>query len=253
MADQFREAEATFSLLREKFKDKRISPQEFADSLKQLRIKDEEGRFWVIGAQSGKWYAFENGEWIEAKPPSQMEKKAICIACGFENDLEAETCARCGSRGEGSEPEALAGGDGPRSAAGAEAVAPTPGSPVVAGRRSRQWRLRSALIADRSRLEELRSAAGLGLRLVHAQRSTAEVATVEGGDRRGGVRRVHLDEAEAARAARLPVHHHRCRAHLAVLREQLAQVRVGSGKGKVSNIDLLQERTPGFEPGSSPL
>lgn len=131
MADQFREAEATFSLLREKFKDKRISPQEFADSLKQLRIKDEEGRFWVIGAQSGKWYAFENGEWIEAKPPSQMEKKAICIACGFENDLEAETCARCGSRGEGSEPEALAGGGEPRSAAGAEAVAPTPGSAVV--------------------------------------------------------------------------------------------------------------------------
>ena len=98
MADQFREAEATFSLLRDKFKEKKISQQEFADSLKQLRIKDDEGRFWVIGAQSGKWYAFENGEWIEAKPPSQMEKKAICIACGFENDLEAEFCARCGNR-----------------------------------------------------------------------------------------------------------------------------------------------------------
>ncbi len=131
MADQFRDAEATFSLLREKFKDKRISPEEFADSLKQLRIKDEEGRFWVIGAQSGKWYAFENGEWVEAKPPSQMEKKAICIACGFENDLEAETCARCGSRGEGSEPEMLAGGDGSRSAAAVEAASSAPGSPII--------------------------------------------------------------------------------------------------------------------------
>ena len=122
MADQFREAEATFSLLREKFKDKRISPQEFADSLKQLRIKDEEGRFWVIGAQSGKWYAFENGEWVEAKPPSQMEKKAICIACGFENDIEAESCARCGSRGDESAPEALAGADGTGTAAAVEAA-----------------------------------------------------------------------------------------------------------------------------------
>ncbi len=112
MADQFREAEATFALLREKFKRKRISPQEFADSLKQLRIKDDEGRFWVIGAQSGKWYAFENGEWNEAKPPSQMEKKAICISCGFENDLEAETCARCGSRPDESAPEAMVEGDG---------------------------------------------------------------------------------------------------------------------------------------------
>jgi hypothetical protein len=114
MADQFREAEVTFSLLREKFQDKRISPQEFADSLKQLRIKDDEGRFWVIGAQSGKWYAFENGEWIEAKPPSQMEKKAICIACGFENDLEAETCGRCGGTPDETVPEAVADEAGPR-------------------------------------------------------------------------------------------------------------------------------------------
>ena len=98
MGDPFREAEATFNELRARFHERKISSQEFADSLKQLRIKDDEGRFWVIGAQSGKWYAFENGEWVEAKPPSQLEKKAICIACGFENDLEAETCARCGSR-----------------------------------------------------------------------------------------------------------------------------------------------------------
>jgi hypothetical protein len=111
MTDPFREAEATYALLRDKFKDKRISSQEFSDSLKQLRIKDEDGRFWVIGARSGKWYAFENGEWVEAKPPSQLEKKAICIACGFENDLEAETCVRCGSRpGEaGPEDAAVAG------------------------------------------------------------------------------------------------------------------------------------------------
>jgi hypothetical protein len=109
MADQFREAEAAYSVLRERFKEKKISPQEFTDSLKQLRIKDDEGRFWVIGAQSGKWYAFERGEWIEAKPPSQLEKKAICIACGYENDLEAEFCVRCGSRPGESGPETLTG------------------------------------------------------------------------------------------------------------------------------------------------
>jgi hypothetical protein len=111
MADQFREAEAAFSLLRAKFKEKKISQQEFADSLKQLRIKDDEGRFWVIGAQSGKWYAFENGEWVEAKPPSQMERKAICISCGFENDIEAESCVRCGSRHGETVPEAATEAD----------------------------------------------------------------------------------------------------------------------------------------------
>jgi hypothetical protein len=130
MADQFREAEAMFSLLREKFKEKRISPQEFADSLKQLRIKDDEGRFWVIGAQSGKWYAFESGEWVEAKPPSQLEKKAICIACGFENDLEAESCARCGNTSDEAAPEAVAEAAGTDAAAAAEAV-PAGQDPVL--------------------------------------------------------------------------------------------------------------------------
>ncbi len=131
MTDQFREAEATFSQLREKFKEKKISQQEFADSLKQLRIKDDEGRFWVIGAQSGKWYAFENGEWIEAKPPSQMERKAICIDCGFENDIEAESCARCGSRHDETVPGTAAEADPPGSADVAAAMSSTSSGEVI--------------------------------------------------------------------------------------------------------------------------
>jgi hypothetical protein len=120
MTDPFRDAEATFGRLRERFLAKKISSQEFSDSLKQLRIKDEAGRFWVIGAQSGLWYVYEHGQWIEAKPPSQMERKAVCVACGFENDLEAESCVRCGSRHGEDAPEAVegAGEDGPAPSAG---------------------------------------------------------------------------------------------------------------------------------------
>lgn len=122
MTDPFREAEATFGRLREKFLDKKITQQEFSDSLKQLRIKDDDGRFWAIGSQSGRWYVHEHGQWLEAKPPSQMERKAICISCGFENDLEAEVCARCGSRPDAGTPEATAaaaGADGPADPAAA--------------------------------------------------------------------------------------------------------------------------------------
>jgi ribosomal protein L40E len=98
MADQFREVESAFSRLKEKFSQGRISQPEFIDALKQLRIKDEAGRFWMIGAQSGKWYFFNGDDWVQAKPPSFSERKAICIYCGYENDLEAETCVRCGSQ-----------------------------------------------------------------------------------------------------------------------------------------------------------
>ncbi len=131
MGDQFRETEEAFALLRQKFNDRKISQREFVDSLKQLRIKDEEGRFWVIGAQSGKWYAFEGGEWIEAKPPSQMERKAICVACGFENDLLAESCARCGGRNEDEASEGMAESDAAVPAAPEEAARTPAGSEIV--------------------------------------------------------------------------------------------------------------------------
>jgi hypothetical protein len=98
MGNQFREAEETFGRLRALFNERRISQREFIDTLKQLRIKDEDGKFWMIGAQTGKWYFFDGDDWVQAKPPSQHERKAICIYCGFENDLETETCVRCGSR-----------------------------------------------------------------------------------------------------------------------------------------------------------
>ncbi|HDT12797.1 MAG TPA: hypothetical protein ENO03_00420 [Candidatus Aminicenantes bacterium] len=131
MADPFREAEATFTFLREKFEARKISQQEFADSLRRLRIKDEEGRFWVIGARSGKWYAFENDEWVEAKPPSLMDKRVICIACGFENDIEAERCVRCGGRPRGAGPESAVMKAGPGRSGPAETVPDAPGGEVV--------------------------------------------------------------------------------------------------------------------------
>jgi len=98
MADQFREVEEAFDSLKEKFSQGKISQREFIDSLKSLRIKDEDGRFWMIGAQTGKWYYFEGNDWVQAKPPSFGDRKAICIYCGGENDLEAETCVHCGGR-----------------------------------------------------------------------------------------------------------------------------------------------------------
>jgi ribosomal protein L37E len=98
MTDQFREVEAAFGRLKGRFNEGKISQREFIDSLKQLRLKDEEGRFWMIGAQTGKWYYFDGNDWLPSQPPSFEERKAICISCGFENDLEAETCRRCGGR-----------------------------------------------------------------------------------------------------------------------------------------------------------
>ena len=98
MNKPFEEVEKGFNLLKEEFKSKKISEREYKDRLKKLRIKDENGRSWTIGAQSGQWYYFDGQKWVESSPPSVQKGKAICIYCGYENDVENETCVKCGGR-----------------------------------------------------------------------------------------------------------------------------------------------------------
>lgn len=97
MSKPFKEVEKGFSLLKQEFKSKKISEREYKDRLKKLRLKDNEGRSWTIGAQSGLWYYFDGQNWIESLPPSVQKGKAICIYCGYENDLENESqeCPYC--------------------------------------------------------------------------------------------------------------------------------------------------------------
>lgn len=96
MAKSFNDVENEFSELKRQFRFKMISEQEFKDRLKKLRLNDDKGRCWTIGARTGKWYYFDGDKWIESKPPSFEDGKAICIYCGYENDLEAEVCEYCG-------------------------------------------------------------------------------------------------------------------------------------------------------------
>ena len=96
MDKSFRDIEREFTQLSHKFQQKVISEQEYKDQLRKLRLEDTDGRCWTIGARSGKWYVFDGKEWKEATPPSIQEGKAICIYCGYENDLESMYCTYCG-------------------------------------------------------------------------------------------------------------------------------------------------------------
>ena len=96
MAKDFRDIEETFNRLKQKFRQGEISRREFIQELKKLQLQDSEGRFWMIGAQSGKWYYLDGKKWVRSDPPSITEGKAICIYCGFENTITANACARCG-------------------------------------------------------------------------------------------------------------------------------------------------------------
>ena len=97
MSGQFSEVEASFLVLQRQFRERQISRREFIDQLKKLRIRDNRGHFWMIGAQTGKWYYFDGKEWVKAAPPvSEETKKVKCFACGLENKAGEEFCERCG-------------------------------------------------------------------------------------------------------------------------------------------------------------
>jgi len=96
MHKKFLDLEEALDQLKRDFWRQKISRQEFIDQVKKLQLKDDQGRFWMIGIRSGLWYCYNGREWVQSEPPSIMDGKAICIYCGFENKLDTEACSRCG-------------------------------------------------------------------------------------------------------------------------------------------------------------
>jgi ribosomal protein L40E len=96
MEKRIKQVEKAFGKLKGKFRRGKISRQKFVDGLKKLRFMDDEGRFWMIGARSSKWYYFAGKDWIESDPASITDKKAICRYCRYANRVEAEICIHCG-------------------------------------------------------------------------------------------------------------------------------------------------------------
>jgi hypothetical protein len=96
VSGSFKDVEMAFRSLRTQFREKAISRREFIDQLKKLRLRDSQGRFWMIGAQSGKWYYFDGRDWVPSDPPIESSGRAKCLSCGLDNEPGADTCARCG-------------------------------------------------------------------------------------------------------------------------------------------------------------
>lgn len=107
----FQSVQESFEKLKKRFQNREISRQGFIDEIKKLCLKDDQGRFWTIGVQTGKWYYFDGKDWLHADPPGQNEKM-ICAFCGYENKIEAEVCARCGGI-KGEEPSSCPTCGGP--------------------------------------------------------------------------------------------------------------------------------------------
>ena len=60
--------EAKYTILKEDFENGIINAEAFQSEVDGLRIQDEQGRYWMIGAESGAWYYYDGATWIQADP-----------------------------------------------------------------------------------------------------------------------------------------------------------------------------------------
>lgn len=55
--------------LKNKFSRGAINEDEFRAGMNALRFQDSQNRWWMLGAQSNKWYMFDGARWLPGKPP----------------------------------------------------------------------------------------------------------------------------------------------------------------------------------------
>lgn len=65
---KFRETEKKYNDLKDKLGRGQLSAEQVKAELKTLMVQDENGKYWMMGGKSGKWYAHDGTQWQEADP-----------------------------------------------------------------------------------------------------------------------------------------------------------------------------------------
>jgi len=78
----FSEVETKFQDLKTQFEAGTLTEAEFKAKLEDLMIQDEEGRWWMIGYETGRWYYHDGEKWVQGEPPQVAERRreveALC-------------------------------------------------------------------------------------------------------------------------------------------------------------------------------
>ncbi len=65
----YAEVEASYRELKAQVTAGVLSEDDFKARLDDLMIQDDQGRWWIIGYETGDWYVYEGEQWVQAKPP----------------------------------------------------------------------------------------------------------------------------------------------------------------------------------------
>lgn len=79
-ADKYRHAEDEYFKLRGQFDTGRLTQEQFDEKLRALMIQDEQGRYWMLGADSGKWYFYDGAKWVQGEPYTAAAGASLAAA-----------------------------------------------------------------------------------------------------------------------------------------------------------------------------
>ncbi len=65
------EMERRFYELKGKLDVGALGEAEFKAEIEKLRFQDAQSRWWMIGAQSGRWYMYDGTRWVPGQPPAE--------------------------------------------------------------------------------------------------------------------------------------------------------------------------------------
>src|SRR5512142_2876674 len=65
------EMERRFYELKGKLDVGALGEEDFKTEIEKLRFQDTQNRWWMIGAQSGKWYMYDGTRWVPGQPPDE--------------------------------------------------------------------------------------------------------------------------------------------------------------------------------------
>ena len=65
----FARLEAEYGRLKAQFERGALTEADFKAQLEELMIEDEQGRWWILGYETGQWYVHDGEQWVQQEPP----------------------------------------------------------------------------------------------------------------------------------------------------------------------------------------
>jgi uncharacterized RDD family membrane protein YckC len=64
----FQHTEDAFFQLKGQLATGRLTPEQFTTALNELVVRDAQGRYWMMGSETGSWYRFDGAQWLPDDP-----------------------------------------------------------------------------------------------------------------------------------------------------------------------------------------